>query len=272
MTQSLSDFIEANIRQGGDFSLPKELPLVHTSRCEWMTQLPVPTELQTSHCEIYKECLLYFFYGRPAYRVKNEHVHDIAYCPICFILKPRRTNLSVRRVIPTDSGGLMSGRLEPDLTSKDHRLIQLTSTVRAAQQLVKAIYGSNLSYVTGKVSLASESGEASGNEDTDGSPDHVANRYIEVLKSPSISKTDDRKSVIEFQLGCNVPFEGNLQAVILPLPMLDSKSLVEQLENWGVEVQTYFTFEGSCPSGYSDVIKQMAVKFLQSPKDNYFEP
>jgi hypothetical protein len=49
-----------------------ELPLVHTAEYFHLPSIQATNTLQTSDCKFFKEPLLYFFYGRPAYRDSTQ--------------------------------------------------------------------------------------------------------------------------------------------------------------------------------------------------------
>ena len=47
----------------------EELPIVHTTRCEVLPHIVASHELRSvTLCDVFHEHLIYFFYGRPAYR------------------------------------------------------------------------------------------------------------------------------------------------------------------------------------------------------------
>jgi hypothetical protein len=69
-----------------------ELPLVHTTEYFRLASIQASNMLQTDHCSIFKEPLLYFFYGRPAYRDSSQTTptRDVGFYPICFVFGPPR--------------------------------------------------------------------------------------------------------------------------------------------------------------------------------------
>ncbi|RYD74118.1 MAG: hypothetical protein EOP84_20430, partial [Verrucomicrobiaceae bacterium] len=65
----------------------EELPLVHTTRCEVLPHIVSSHELRSvTKCDVFDEHLLYFFYGRPAYRhtLGSEPAGNLNLCPVCF--------------------------------------------------------------------------------------------------------------------------------------------------------------------------------------------
>jgi hypothetical protein len=83
------------------------LPLAHST--DWARFVAITQAGYFSSptpCPVYGEILLYTFYGRAAYRFKEDGVaySTPSYSPVCFILKPTLTALA-RRILPFDSGG-----------------------------------------------------------------------------------------------------------------------------------------------------------------------
>ncbi|SEK00155.1 hypothetical protein SAMN05518849_1256 [Sphingobium sp. AP50] len=74
------------------------MPICSARSWESETLDPVP-------CPVFnKEPLIYFFYGRPAYRASAQIQSNglDAYAPICIIMKPDAAD--PRRIFPFDSG------------------------------------------------------------------------------------------------------------------------------------------------------------------------
>lgn len=251
-TQPLRDYINSKC----GMSLPDELPLVHTSRCEWASNLVATQELQPRRCHVYDEDLLYLFYGRPAYRIKDKGFHDIAYCPICFILKLNRSSLGVKRVLPIDSGGVSEGRFSPHIEPGQRDLLELDTSVDAAKKLVDVLYKNNRSYLYGVCQPLDQFVDA---------PDVLVKQYVNMLHDPEVSRADDRRSVIEFQATTKVSLSDDLQAVVLPEALLDQFGLRELvLKRWNALPITYPTFKATSPSEYTSVIRELVISFYKT--------
>src|SRR5205807_1545800 len=86
------------------------MPLTHVAPMFAFRGIVTGNHLVPEKCDHYGEDLTYLFYGRPAYRVKQETSHLLPWSvPVLFVLDSEKT-YRIRRVIPFDSGAFMSGR------------------------------------------------------------------------------------------------------------------------------------------------------------------
>ena len=245
----LNDYVDSK----SSTSLPDELPLVHTSRCEWAAGLGATPELQPRRCSVYDEDLLYLFYGRPAYRIKDRGFHEIAYCPICFILKLNRHSLGLKRVLPIDSGGVTDGRFTPHIEPAQRDSLELDTSIESAKKLVEVIYKDNRAYLRGLCQPLAEFADAS---------DDLVKQYVNMLHDAEVSKADDRRSAIEFQATSRVSLKDDLQAVVLPEALLDEYGLRHTiLSEWNALPITYPPFSATSPAEYTGVIRDRVMAF-----------
>lgn len=245
--------IQDYLNSKGADPLPDQLPMVHTSRCEWAASLVATPELEARSCSVYGEDLLYLFYGRPAYRPKTTGFHDIPYCPMCFILKLNRHSLNLRRVMPVDSGGVSESKFQPHLdpTQLDH--LELDASIESAQKIVQVFYKDNRSYLVGNCQPLSSFADAS---------DDLVKRYITMLHDRDISRADDRRSAVEFQATGKVSLKDDLQAIVLPECLLDNYVLKRTiLEEWNALPITYPVVAATSPSEYVPVIRDRVMAF-----------
>ena len=243
------------LRDNSGTDLPDQLPLVHTSRCEWASSLVATPELQPRKCSVFDEDLLYLFYGRPAYRIRDNNDHDVAYCPICFILKLNRHGLGLRRAVALDSGGVTEGRFEPHISPSERDLLELDASSDAARKLVDVLYKDNRSYLYGHCQPLTDLADI--NND-------LIERYVRMLHDTDVSRADDRRSAVEFQATKRVSLKNDLQAVVLPEALLDDFNLRRtMLEDWHALPITYPTFNATCPAEYSGVIRDRVLAFYE---------
>jgi hypothetical protein len=67
------------------------LPLVHTTRAYSFDQMLGGDTLEPVDCPIFKEKLIYLFYGQPAYRAKDGRNARLQFeWPIIFIFDPSK--------------------------------------------------------------------------------------------------------------------------------------------------------------------------------------
>jgi len=75
-----------------------ELPLIHTTTSRRLTTIAESGILSPRPCAIFREPILYLFYGRPSYRDTNSlPQRDISLCPVCFIFRHETVSNDVVR-------------------------------------------------------------------------------------------------------------------------------------------------------------------------------
>ena len=64
------------------------LPVAHTTDAFSFREIMAARKLQPTDCPVYSDKVLYFFYGRPSYRVhyKTEPTSLRAFNPVCFVM------------------------------------------------------------------------------------------------------------------------------------------------------------------------------------------
>jgi hypothetical protein len=227
--------------------MANELPLIHTSRCEFLNAFTTGHTLEPRHCTVFNESLVYLFYGRPAYRSErgSEYGDHIALCPICFVFKPYTVSRSVHRIFPCDSGAVSKARFEPELHPDDLHELELDPLIASAQRLVSLVFRSNGDYFYGKVQ--------SGITFPNGTP---SQRYCNLLLRPGPADYDDRKSAIEVQVNHTIPLEDQLMFVVLPREFLEERMVKETiLTIWDCDAVQYPTFHGDAPTSYYSVVR-----------------
>ena len=101
--------------------LAEELPLIHTSRCEFLSSIAATHALEPQPCGVFHESLIYLFYGRPAYRSNRGSMggEPIVLCAVCFVFKPRTVSQVVHRMYPCDTGAVAADRFNPEIRASD---------------------------------------------------------------------------------------------------------------------------------------------------------
>jgi hypothetical protein len=216
---------------------PPFLPLVHTTTAYKFADIYPTDELLPRPCPVFKEDLLYFFYGRPAYRVRDTANSDIEFnWPIIFIFDPTAIKL-LKRVFPFDTGGFQRG-LYREFFHKDSALddFQLTDGLESASRIVDGFYSNNRNYYRGgsnkNVEIPLMQFEASGVQQL--------SRLPGAQIHPSKNRRDERSSAIEFQTPQIVSFRAGLRAIVLPQQYLDVEAVVDALTRWAVPVRRYY--------------------------------
>ncbi len=237
-------------------SLPNELPLVHSTRCEFFDAVKDRGKLEPRLCNVFGEQLLYLFYGRPAYRSKSVDVHDVGYCPICFVLDIDPADLNLRRTYPLDSGGVKGKRFDAHIHEDELDELKLPATLISARQHVNALYGKNKHYFTGDFNDRSA---------LNFTVDDIASRYVDLLEDPDVAVADDRRSALEYQTDSDVSINKSVRAVVLPQTLLDDPDIESTiLIDWEATPIGYTVYKSTSPSEYVATVRDKVLEYLNS--------
>jgi len=235
-------------------AMAEELPLVHTSRSEFLTSIVASHKIAPpEECPVFHEHLVYLFYGRPAYRSTkgSQPGEERPLCPVCFVFKPHTVSRSICRVFPCDSGALSTNRFTPPLTEGDLHELELDPVIESARRLVPLLFETNDNYFVGKAR-----GSVSFDVGTPGQ------RFYQLLIAPGPRNYDDRRSAIEVQVRDAVSLKDQLLCVMLPRESLKdiSKAI---LDEWQCPLLDYPTFYGAAPIEYYPVVRHQLFEYLR---------
>lgn len=184
------------------------LPLTHMTDGYVFRSIMEGMELEPAPCTVFDdEPLLYFFYGRPAYRAAAQAQSNglDAYAPICLVMKPDA--VPPRRIFPFDSGAFHN-HLLADFTH--HKMVkedfELDCMADMPGRLINLFWSSGEAYFNNR-DTSNYVPEAMAFE---------AKSYQELIRFKGKSGFDDRASTIEIQAAEAVALPENTLAVILP--------------------------------------------------------
>lgn len=228
--------------------LTEELPLIHTSRCEFLSSIATTHSLEPQPCGVFHESLVYLFYGRPAYRSNrgSRGGEPIALCPVCFVFKPRTVSQVVYRVYPCDTGAVAADRFTPEILAGDLPQLALDPQIDSARRLVSLMFERNSDYFVGKVVQVRAF-----------TPGSVEARFYALLIRDGPVDYDDRKSAIEVQVNQAIALRDQLLFVVLPREFLEEAAIRDTIINvWNCDPVVYATFKGDSPAAYYSVVRQ----------------
>lgn len=235
-------------------SLEKILPLIHTTDGYSGRDIIDNKELCPDMCPVFNENLLYFFYGRPAYRVgdtKNA-TSQICFMPVCFVLKPEAVS-SIKRIFPFDSGAFNRNMFEkymhPKMKKED---FFLDISLDMASRVVSFFYGSNYKYYSGEVQQPEIPCDQ-----------FEVESYYQLIADKNKTDHDDRCSTIELQTD-NVTriIKDNILLLVLPICFLDDKNVKQFITEWGVKYIGYKTYHGKVLE-YMSELRKIVEDFLK---------
>lgn len=183
-------------------------------------------------CPVFGEDLLYFFYGRPAYRSTEENaIGCAAREPVVLIMAPTLADRGVR-LYPFDSGAFQAGRYDKWMHKKmSLKSFELPPNLRAPERHVTAFFDSNEAYLSALAIRPTPmpAGELE--------VDCLANFLTEPVNSPA----DDRRCAVELLIGESIAVdETSIYAIIMPFPLTDAdyvKDFAARHKN--IEIMTY---------------------------------
>lgn len=234
------------------------LPLVHTSSSKNLPRILVSHKLKAKRCPVYKEKLVYLFYGRPAYRYKlgKTPSNPISVLPICFVFLPYRYRSRFGRVLATDSGGVAKGFCKPELDKRDLPSLGLVATIESAQKLVSLVYQTNANYFDGR--------PKSSIPEFFGTVGEKLHKHLLKLRNNG----DDRKSAIEIQSRQGISLKRALWGIVLPGEVLENNdALKAAIKNvWKCEVFRYRFARGTDMPEYFGIVRQKVADLLEARK------
>jgi len=193
------------------------LPLGHTLEFVDFVNLMHAPQMARPECDVYRpERLIYYFYGRPAYKPlnRNESV-SIGAFNLAGLVFDASTMPPPHRIMPFDSGALEAGLYNHAVhTSLKREHFELNPELSSAQKIVSKFFGSNKNYYLGRAAapLAHPQTELE------------AHAYQALIGSRNATKADDRRATIEFQFDIDVDITSiRPMCVILPGDVIDAQ-------------------------------------------------
>jgi hypothetical protein len=247
---SFSEYVESHAMARA------ELPLVHTTEYFRLNSIQATHALKADHCRIFDEPLLYFFYGRPAYRdpSQTEPTREIGFYPICLVFRPGSIQ-SARRLYPFDSGASQLGLYEPAIDRvKALKAFELAGEVEDARRISNCFFESDEEYLSNKPRR--DLRFAGGEED--------AASYYFLINGGGDPACDDRCSAIEVQTGADQDLRKDVMAIVLPNCFLEDDALASTIvDTWKAVPLAYDADIGMRPLEFHGAIRHLIRRFYR---------
>lgn len=233
------------------------LPLVHTTDVYGLVNALEDGLLAPPRpCNIFVgEPLLYFFYGRPSYRVNSDEAPTSLdhYLPVCVLFRSASIH-PIKRLFPFDSGGFHND-LYADAFHRNMELADfgLEPDPKTPGRLISLFFGSVESYLRAQP-LSSVNLDPSELE---------AISYHALITQRLSNSADNRVSGIEVQLEGSVTLGGNVDAVVLPGTLLDSKEISRKLADSKAVPLPYPQISRQRPSEYVTRIFDICYEYYE---------
>lgn len=232
------------------------LPLMHSTTCEKTENILENNLLSVTPCEVFGQNLLYFFYGKPAYRVSSkisDSSTSYTLAPCCFIINPGK--IKPEHIYPFDTGAFAADRYD-EITKMRTEMgeYELSDHIDDIPQFVCMFYANNQNYLEGTVSVAN------GVETT------IAVRALtDLLGSSGFLKYDDRARTIEISTAENVELSDVIEAIVIPVPFKRNDAFTEFIKKYpGVKVLTYMPHYPNPVANYNEAVFQIVFSYLAS--------
>lgn len=165
-------------------------------------------------CTVFKEDLIYAFYGRPAYRSRHEgSIGLAARAPVIMVLKPELIARGTR-LYPFDTGAYAAGRYRRWLHSNaavDD--FGLPATSEAARKHVSAFFQSNKNYLTVHPTMPSVAYHG----------EFEVEQLAHILFDLDAVEADTRRIAMELQVDTPLPLDQTIiDALVLPSELQDA--------------------------------------------------
>ena len=234
-----------------------ELPMVHTTEYSRLAPIQASNTLQARMCTIFKEPLLYFFYGRPAYRDTSQinPTRDVGFYPICFVFRPGTICKKAKRVYPFDTGASQGGLYEPAVKRTEALGgYPVLAAVESARKIVTCFFDTEEQYLSNNP----KSGLLFSPAEND------AQMYYELINGGGDPGCDDRCSAVEIQIAESLDIRTDLMAIVLPTCFLENDDLARTILNvWRAEPLTYDADTGMRPIEFHGTVRYKIREFYR---------
>ncbi|WP_124430046.1 hypothetical protein [Pseudomonas sp. R2-37-08W] len=215
--------------------LPPILPLVHTCDCHTLREIISSKIIKPTLCPVFNEKLVYYFYGRPSYRLSDKGLtfNTSSVYPACLIIQPEEVK-SITRIFPFDSGayaaGLYSNHLHKNSKQEDYLL---GSNYPFVQKFVKFFYDNNQNYFDGKSTLEKSTLQPCAYE---------LESIYSLINVTHGELFDSRCYTIELQSSVSIEINSTaLKAIVIPDSIANDTALAAYLYENEIEAITYST-------------------------------
>ncbi len=247
------------IQAAKDFESLSPLSFIHTTDLFRLGEIEETGELRPQSVDKYfKDSVLYFFYGRPSYRVHPEiqKTRISSFAPICFIFKPS-SPIAMRRSYPFDSGAFIDGRMDMvmhrDFSVED---FEIEPNENGPKKIISTFYGSNQNY------MGCFPSDGPNNELLAQNRLHRVEAYNEIIRFIRNDGNDERVHSIEMQTTESVPLKGNIIAVVVPARFFNDIQKKKLEDEWGCIVVCYHMQSVFTPSDLMSLIFDKVINVL----------
>jgi len=243
-----------------------KIPLTHICPTHTAREIFLSGKLITSHCNVFKRDMLYFFILRPAYRFKDGETSsdELSRFPVVFVLRSDAVR-SPSHVYPFDTGGAAADafaeRADANIYLDDYAL-EFEQTAPA--RFIKWAFGNLDAYYASTLK-----------DDIDEKISFhkwVVASYIKIarLGVRGHNKRDHRASTVEIASNDNVDLASNLMLVVCPYQWIEPESdklnekMHQAIEKLGADIEYYQWAPHTSPDSYQDDLMDICRRWYVS--------
>lgn len=231
------------------------LPYFHSCSGKAFRSILSSGKIERRMCDVFDEELVYFFYGKPAYRMQNRgtNTRDASRFPVCFVISDLEDS-SIRRVFPFDTGAMACGVYECVCGDEKNPLsFEIGSDRRAISLLVGFMYSSDPNYFYARPEKAMM--------DIDSLSFELQQIYAIIVQFGE-STWDARAHSIEIQHDQDIDLvHAPIEAIILPDSFLNNPGVADFIYNNNITAVDY-SIHQSNPSSATDILFEAAKRYL----------
>lgn len=203
-------------------------------------------------CPVFGEDLLYFFYGRPAFRL-SDTIGMNARAPVIVVLDPSLICRG-KRLFPFDTGAFAKKRFQKWVHDNMQLAdFELACTDEAPRRHVQSFFGTNKAYLYVKPA----------NPPLPYEGEFEVESIVSMLTDRDSEQSDDRRLAIELQVDEPVPFDvSSVLALIFPDELRQAAWLDSYLKGSGagIEILTYVLQPLKKASDYQVSLEEKAIE------------
>ncbi len=185
----------------------KELAWCHTTDAYRLRTIIEQGHLTPQRCNVFKEDLLYLFYGRPAFRREEDKtLRQGAKAPVVIVFSPNLISKGVR-LFPFDSGAFKDRYTDWMHASMQLDHFELKCSIDVPQRHVAAFFRTNTEYM--RLNSTAPKTPYVGEFEVEA--------IVNMLADSSATSADDRRLAVELQVGEKIQFDNSsILALIVP--------------------------------------------------------
>lgn len=236
--------------------LPRRLPYFHSCSGKAFRSILASGKIEKRQCNVFDEELVYFFYGKPAYRMPDleGNTRDSSRFPVCFVLSDLEDS-SIKRVFPFDTGAMAYGIYEDVCGPEVNPMkFEIGADRNAISLFLGYLYANEADYFHARPQKSMEDVGALLFE---------LQQILSFIVNYVQSNWDSRAHTVEVQQDQEVDIlAAPIEAVILPESFLNDARVTDYLHNNSI-IPIDYSIHKSNPRNATEVLFDNAKRYLQ---------